>query len=77
MSAANRAAPRIKNRAPAPIQITAEQLLREAQERQEAPFQPAKQKVEDLEELEEYRGRKRGEFEAKIRSGRTNVSTRA
>lgn len=60
-------APRIKNRAPAPIQISAEQLLREAQERQDAPFRGVKQKVEDYEELEEYRSRMRTEFETRIR----------
>lgn len=60
-------APRIKNRAPAPVQISAEQLLREAQERQDAPFQGVKQKVEDYEELEEYRSRMRTEFETRIR----------
>ncbi|CEH17791.1 pre-mrna-splicing factor clf1 [Ceraceosorus bombacis] len=37
-------APRIKNRAPAPVQISAEQLLREAQERQEAPLKRATQR---------------------------------
>ncbi|KAG8917549.1 NineTeen Complex (NTC) component, partial [Tulasnella sp. 418] len=52
-------APRVKNRAPAAIQITAEQLLREAQERQEVQFKAPKQRVEDFEELHEYRGRKR------------------
>ncbi|KAF9054927.1 hypothetical protein BDP27DRAFT_1345134 [Rhodocollybia butyracea] len=59
-------APRIKNRAPAAIQITAEQLLREAQERQ-------KQRVEDFEELHEYRGRKRKEFEERIRRTRGSI----
>lgn len=67
-------APRIKNRAPAPVQITAEQLLREAQERQEAPFQGAKHRIQSLEELDEYRGRKRGEFESRIRAARSNIS---
>lgn len=67
-------APRIKNRAPAPVQISAEQLLREAQERQDAPFRATTQKVEDLEELEEYRGRKRTEFEEQIRRTRINIS---
>ncbi|KAF9530815.1 hypothetical protein CPB83DRAFT_723862, partial [Crepidotus variabilis] len=57
---------RIKNRAPAAIQITAEQLLREAQERQETAFRAPKQRVEDFEELNEYRGRKRKEFEERI-----------
>jgi crooked neck len=69
-------APRIKNRAPAPVQISAEQLLREAQERQEAPVSRPKQRIEDHEELEEYRGRKRGEFETEIRRTRINVSVR-
>ncbi|TFK98675.1 pre-mRNA-splicing factor CLF1 [Pterulicium gracile] len=66
-------APRIKNRAPAAIQITAEQLLREAQERQETAFRAPKQRVEDFEELAEYRGRKRKEFEERIRRTRGSI----
>ncbi|KAI0320391.1 pre-mRNA-splicing factor CLF1 [Amylostereum chailletii] len=66
-------APRIKNRAPAQIQITAEQLLREAQERQESQFTAPKQRVEDFEELHEYRGRKRKEFEERIRRTRGSI----
>ncbi|KIL71370.1 hypothetical protein M378DRAFT_114458 [Amanita muscaria Koide BX008] len=66
-------APRIKNRAPAPVQITAEQLLREAQERQESAFRAPRQRVEDFEELDEYRGRKRKEFEDRIRRTRGNI----
>ncbi|EGO00310.1 hypothetical protein SERLA73DRAFT_160233 [Serpula lacrymans var. lacrymans S7.3] len=66
-------APRIKNRAPAEVQITAEQLLREAQERQEAAFRAPKQRVEDFEELHEYRGRKRKEFEERIRRTRGSI----
>jgi crooked neck len=67
-------APRIKNRAPAPIQISAEQILREAQERQEQPIvRQTKQRVEDLEELQEYRARKRTEFETRIRRVRQNI----
>lgn len=71
----SRSAPRIKNRAPAPIQISAEQLLREAQERQEAPAAAPAQKIEDYEELEEYRGRRRSDFEDRLRRTRTNMST--
>ncbi|SPO25421.1 probable protein CCN1 - putative cell cycle control protein [Ustilago trichophora] len=71
----SRSAPRIKNRAPAPIQISAEQLLREAQERQEAPAAAPVQKIEDYEELEEYRGRRRADFEDRLRRTRTNMST--
>ncbi|KAL4073761.1 hypothetical protein J3A83DRAFT_4371055 [Scleroderma citrinum] len=66
-------APRIRNRAPAPVQITAEQLLREAQERQESTFRAPKQRVEDFEELHEYRGRKRKEFEDRIRRNRGSI----
>lgn len=66
-------APRVKNRAPAAIQITAEQLLREAQERQETAFRAPKQRVEDFEELHEYRGRKRKEFEDRVRRTRGSV----
>ncbi|CCM05419.1 uncharacterized protein FIBRA_07636 [Fibroporia radiculosa] len=66
-------APRIKNRAPAAVQVTAEQLLRDAQERQESQFRAPKQRVEDFEELHEYRGRKREEFEKRIRQTRGNI----
>ncbi|THV04777.1 protein prenylyltransferase [Dendrothele bispora CBS 962.96] len=66
-------APRVKNRAPAAVQITAEQLLREAQERQESAFRAPKQRVEDFEELSEYRGRKRKEFEERIRRTRGSI----
>lgn len=67
-------APRIKNRAPAPVQISAEQILREAHERQEEPIAKTKTRIEDFEELSEYRGRKRKEFEETIRRNRNNVS---
>ncbi|KAG8908298.1 NineTeen Complex (NTC) component [Tulasnella sp. 403] len=66
-------APKVKNRAPAAVQITAEQLLREAQERQEVQFRAPKQRVEDFEELHEYRGRKRKEFEERIRRTRGKI----
>ncbi|EJU01644.1 TPR-like protein [Dacryopinax primogenitus] len=73
MSAQESRAPRVKNRAPAAIQITAEQLLREAQERQETAFRAPKQRVEDYEELHEYQGRKRKEFEDRIRRNRSSM----
>lgn len=68
-------APRIKNRAPAAIQISAEQILREAHDRQEQPLRQTKTRIEDHEELEEYRARKRKEYEEVIRRTRANVST--
>ncbi|KAI3687458.1 hypothetical protein L1987_81154 [Smallanthus sonchifolius] len=65
---------RVKNKTPAPIQITAEQILREARERQEAEIRPPKQKITDPTELADYRLRKRKEFEDLIRRVRWNKS---
>ncbi|XP_057741481.1 uncharacterized protein LOC130960156 [Arachis stenosperma] len=64
---------RVKNKTPALIQITAEQILREARERQEAEIRPPKQKITDPTELGEYRLRKRKEFEDLIRRVRWNI----
>ncbi|KAG0613603.1 hypothetical protein M758_6G115000 [Ceratodon purpureus] len=65
---------RVKNKTPAPVQISAEQIVREAQERQEAEFRPAKQKLTDSEELAEYRLRKRKEYEDLVRRVPRNTS---
>ncbi|KAK3002087.1 hypothetical protein RJ639_020546 [Escallonia herrerae] len=65
---------RVKNKTPAPIQITAEQILREARERQEAEIRPPKQKITDPTELADYRLRKRKEYEDLIRRVRWNKS---
>ena len=65
----------IKNKNPAPIQITAEQILREAKERQETAKKAPRQKISDLEELSEYRGRKRKEYEDAIRRNRLNIGS--
>ncbi|KAF7150540.1 hypothetical protein RHSIM_Rhsim02G0241000 [Rhododendron simsii] len=65
---------RVKNKTPAPVQITAEQILREARERQEAEIRPPKQKITDVTELNDYRLRKRKEFEDLIRRVRWNIS---
>lgn len=54
-------------------QITSEQLLREAQERQEPAFKAPKQRVQDQEELTEFQGRKRTEFEGRIRYSRDSI----
>ncbi|KAH8929685.1 TPR-like protein [Atractiella rhizophila] len=73
MSGRDGRAPKVKNRAPATVQITAEQLLREAQERQEPKDIAPRQRIEDFEELNEYRARKRKEFEETIRRTRINM----
>lgn len=65
---------RVKNKTPAPVQITAEQILREARERQEAEPAPPRQKITDANELAEYRLRKRKEYEDLIRRVRWNTS---
>lgn len=65
----------VKNKAPAAIQITAEQLIREAKERElEVIPPPPKQKISDPTELSDYKLRKRKEFEDNIRKNRMNVS---
>lgn len=56
------------------MQITAEQILREAKDLQEQDFKPPKQKITDQTELDEYRLRKRKEFEDLVRRVRWNSS---
>jgi len=71
---ASRGPPRVKNKAAAPIQISAEQLLREAVDRQEPGVQAPTTRFADLEELHEYQGRKRREFEDYVRRNRVNMN---
>jgi hypothetical protein len=49
----------VKNRAPAPIQISAEQILREANDRIEKPIKGPKVQITDPEELMQVRGQQR------------------
>jgi hypothetical protein len=70
----SRGPPRVKNKAPAPQQISAEQLLREAVDRQEPGLQAPTQRFADLEELHEFQGRKRKEFEDYVRRNRINMN---
>ncbi|EHK40611.1 hypothetical protein TRIATDRAFT_294677 [Trichoderma atroviride IMI 206040] len=70
----SRGPPRVKNKAAAPVQISAEQLLREAVDRQEVQIQAPTQRFADLEELHEYQGRKRKEFEDYVRRNRVKLS---
>ncbi|KAI5748947.1 hypothetical protein M8J76_003514 [Diaphorina citri] len=66
---------KVKNKAPAEIQITAEQLLREAKERDlEIVPPPPKQKISDPDELRDYQHRKRKAFEDNIRKNRMVIS---
>ena len=70
----SRGPPRVKNKAAAPVQISAEQLLREAVDRQEPALQAPTQRFADLEELHEYQGRKRKDFEDYVRRNRLNMN---
>lgn len=70
----SRGPPRVKNKAPAPQQISAEQLLREAVDRQEPGLQAPTQRFADLEELHEFQGRKRKEFEDYVQRNRINMN---
>ncbi|KAK4560554.1 NineTeen Complex (NTC) component [Recurvomyces mirabilis] len=68
----SRGPPRVKNKQAAPQQISAEQLLREAVDRQEPTLTAPTQRFADLEELQEYQGRKRTEYENYVRRNRLN-----
>lgn len=58
---------RVKNKQASEIQITAEQLLREAKERDlELLPPPPTQKISDPEELDAFRLKKRKQFEGKF-----------
>ena len=70
----SRGPPRVKNKAASAIQISAEQLLREAVDRQEPALQAPTQRFADLEELHEFQGRKRKEFEDYVRRNRVNMN---
>ena len=62
-----------KNRSANPIQITAEQILKEASANQEEPFKQPKQTIMDPEEYEAYKMTKRKGFEDMIRMHRGYV----
>ena len=68
-------AARVKNKNPAAIQITAEQILQEVTDRQlEKGAPPPKQPIRNEEELRDYKMRKRKAFEDNIRKNRGVIS---
>ena len=71
MSSQNQA--RVKNRAPAPIQISAEQILREAAERQEQHVLDPIVKIHDAEEYQSHLRDRRKHFEDNIRYRREHI----
>jgi crooked neck len=64
---------RVKNRAPAPIQISAEQILREAAERQEQHTLDPIVKIHDAEEYQSHLRDRRKHFEDNIRYRREHI----
>ncbi|EOA13011.1 hypothetical protein CARUB_v10026005mg [Capsella rubella] len=62
---------RVKNKTPAAVQITAEQIIRES--RQESEIRPLKHTITDSNELSDYRLRTRKEFEDRIRRPGNNI----
>merc|ERR1719502_2022869 len=66
-------AAQVRNKSANPQQITAEQLIREAVDRQEKEAEVPKQRIIDEDELQMYRVRKRKEFEDVIRMQRQNI----
>jgi crooked neck len=69
-----RGPPRVKNKAAAAVQISAEQLLREAVDRQEVAQKEPTTRFADLEELHEFQARKRKGFEDYVRRNRVNIN---
>uniref|UniRef100_A0A6A7G2M1 Crooked neck-like protein 1 n=1 Tax=Hirondellea gigas TaxID=1518452 RepID=A0A6A7G2M1_9CRUS len=64
---------KVLNKAPAPLQVTAEQILREALERQDEEAKAPVLRITDPEELASYQLRKRKEFEDVIRRQRMST----
>ena len=63
----------VKNRAPAPIQISAEQIIREAADRQEPHILDPVSKIHDAEEYQSYLSSRRKHFEDNIRYRREHI----
>ena len=63
----------VKNRAPAPIQISAEQIIREAADRQEPHVNEPVTKIHDAEEYQSYLSSRRKHFEDNIRYRREHI----
>ncbi|UKK02034.2 RNA processing protein [Theileria orientalis] len=65
----------VKNKMPAAVQITAEQILRDAVEWQAKEVKTTKQTIADEEELSYYKAQKRKEFEDTLRRQRHHIGT--
>ena len=63
----------VKNRAPAPIQISAEQIIRESADRQEPHILDPVTKIHDAEEYQSFLASRRKHFEDNIRYRREHI----
>ncbi|XVF24111.1 hypothetical protein REPUB_Repub13aG0099100 [Reevesia pubescens] len=64
----NRQAALVKNKSSNPVQLTAEQLVRDSRVVSDAAIRrPVKRKISDADELEDYKLQKRKEFEDKVK----------
>ncbi|KAI0463954.1 hypothetical protein LJB42_002963 [Komagataella kurtzmanii] len=63
----------MKNKAPADLQITAEQILLEAYESKDPSLKLTEHKINDLEELQQMQLKKRTEYENALRMNRLNI----
>ena len=63
----------VKNRAPAPIQISAEQIIRESADRQEPHILDPVSKIHDAEEYQSFLSARRKHFEDNIRYRREHI----
>eukprot|EP00743_Colponemidia_sp_Colp-15_P004301 GILK01004640.1.p1 GENE.GILK01004640.1~~GILK01004640.1.p1 ORF type:complete len:679 (+),score=156.35 GILK01004640.1:58-2037(+) len=67
---------KVQNKSAAPVQITAEQIIREAVERQgDQESKPIRQRIVDEDELNDLKLRKRKEFEDAIRRQKHQMNT--
>ncbi|EFC50747.1 crooked neck protein [Naegleria gruberi] len=65
---------KVKDKRSSQLQITAEQIIREAFERSEKEIKAPKQDIKDMEELEEFRLRMRKQYEDTIRKNRHRMT---
>lgn len=65
----------VKNKMPAPVQVTAEQILRDAAEWQAREAKPTPHRLVDDQEMQQHRVKKRKDFEDMLRRQRHHIGT--
>lgn len=67
--------PKVKDKSAAPIQITAEQILRDSQDHKHQAVKPPTQRIMGEEELNDYKLKKRIDFENNLRRQKHHIYT--